>query len=349
MKHTIVSKPGFGQMPIILFLLTLLFIIPAQAQDSTPEAETSIDTYTNPVLDRDFPDPDVLVVDGAYYAYATNTDIDGQPINIQVARSEDLVTWEYVGEALPDLHPWARQEFGPQWAPEVTTTDDGYLMYFVTRLALGDGGIQCIGTAISAAPEGPFEPVGAEPFICQQDEGGSIDPSSFVDADGRRYVLWKNDGNSQGRPTWLYIQPVSEDGLTLEDEPVRLLTVDQPWEGNLIEAPTLWLHDDRYYLFYSANAYDSRNYGVGYAVSDDLLGPYEKPQREALLETRIPEGIVGPGGQDIVLDEDGNTWMLYHNWMGGGYRAMSLVALDWEDGVPVLNPTRAPMLRPGSD
>ena len=46
-------------------------------------------SYTNPVLDKDFPDPAVIhAPDGLYYAYATQTLRDGQWINIQVARSD---------------------------------------------------------------------------------------------------------------------------------------------------------------------------------------------------------------------------------------------------------------------
>jgi arabinan endo-1,5-alpha-L-arabinosidase len=325
-----------------LFWMILLSFGITLAQTTTPEPGT----FINPVLNRDFPDPDVLLVDGVYYAYATNT----EPYNIQVSSSTDLVNWSDVREALPSLPRWARLEFGFVWAPDVSMTDDGYLMYYVARYKVGQGGTQCIGAAVSESPEGPFKPVGDEPFICQIEEGGSIDPTTFIDDDGERYVLWKNDGNSGGGITWLYIQPVSDDGLTLEGEPTRLIRADQAWEGILVEAPTLWKHEDQYYLFYSANAYDSPNYGVGYAVADEVLGPYEKPSSQPLLKTSIREGIVGPGGQDIVLDAEGDTWMLFHQWQGGGtgrgYRAMGLVQLLWEDGVPLVNPTRAAMPAP---
>jgi arabinan endo-1,5-alpha-L-arabinosidase len=325
---------------LIFTLLLMMGSFSVLAQDATSEAGV----YTNPVLDRDFPDPDVVQVDDTYYAYATNT----PGYNIQVARSTDLVEWEFLGDALPDLPDWAVQEFGSSWAPEVfaVTDEDGettYVMYHVARFQVDDWGPQCIAVSTSESPEGPFVQASDEPLVCQRDEGGSIDPASFVDEDGSRYALWKNDGNAVGSQTWLYIQPVSDDALALEDEPVRLIRADQPWEGVLVEAPTLWLHDDRYYLFYSANAYDSPRYGTGYAVADEILGPYEKPERRALLETSIPEGIVGPGGQDIVLDDEGDTWLLYHQWMPGSYRAMSLAELTWEDGTPVVTPTRAAM------
>src|ERR1051325_3887592 len=74
-------------------------------------------TYVNPILDEDFPDPAVILApDGYYYAYGTQTLRDGQWINIQVARSTDLVHWDHVGDALPEKPAWAQttQDF---WAP----------------------------------------------------------------------------------------------------------------------------------------------------------------------------------------------------------------------------------------
>ncbi len=342
--------------PYILVLLFILFTAsinqPVLQQVATttprPTATTvptlSADLFRNPVLDRDFPDPDVLQVGDTYYAYSTNSD----DINIQVARSTDLVHWEFLGEALPALPDWAVQDFGWVWAPDVSTPDDGetYLMYFTARFAIEEGGSQCIGAATSDSPMGPFVAAGDEPFICQVNLGGSIDPSSFVDDDGTRYVLWKNDGNCCGGQTWIYIQQTSSDGLTLEGEPTRLMTADEVWEGILVEAPTLWRHDDQYFLFYSANDYLSPNYAIGYAVADDVLGPYIKPEPIPFLETSIRDGIVSPGGQDIVLDAEGESWMIYHTWSGGSYRPMNLIALQWTDGIPMVTPSREPQAVP---
>ena len=74
---------------------------------STTQAATVpasiVGTYTNPVLDADFPDPAVILApDGHYYAYGTQTLRDGAWINVQVARSPDLVHWQLLGDALPE-------------------------------------------------------------------------------------------------------------------------------------------------------------------------------------------------------------------------------------------------------
>lgn len=299
--------------------------------DPTGAAAPAADSFTNPVIDQDFPDPDVLKVDDTYYAYATNFLGD----NIQTAKSTDLVNWARLDDALPVLPEWSYPAH--TWAPEVTTSADGetFLMYFTVRHAASNR--QCIGLATSSVPEGPFEPVGEEAFICQLDQGGSIDAASFVDDDGARYLLWKNDGNCCGQDTWIYIQQVSDDGLTLQGEPAQLIRQDQPWEADLVEAPTLWKQDGAYFLFYSANSYAGAEYTVGYAVADDIRGPYRKAAEPLLVSDTATTSAIGPGGQDIVVDADGETWLVYHSWDPTiSYRRMQLDELVWEGGQPVV-------------
>jgi arabinan endo-1,5-alpha-L-arabinosidase len=301
--------------------------------DVTPTAAPAVEGgLALPVLDRDFPDPDLLKVSDAWYAYATNS--GGR--NIQVARSEDLFEWVVLGDALPALPAWAVPDFGWAWAPEVSPAQDGdgYLMYYTARFQIGQGGTQCIGVAASLDPQGPFQPQGNQPLVCQTGLGGSIDPAVFDHHDGQRYLLWKNDGNSGGGQSWLYIQPLAPDGLSLQGEPARLLTADLSWEGILVEAPTLWHHEDRYYLFYSANLYNDQRYATGYAVADGISGPYIKAP-QPLLKTDLKSGLVGPGGQDVVMGPGGETWIAFHGWRPGGYRAMYLGQLEWSGGSPV--------------
>ena len=54
-----------------------------------------------------------------------------------------------------------------------------------------------------------------------------------------------------------------------------------------------------------------------------------------MVASSLKDGVVGPGGQDIVVGPDGATWMLYHAW-GPGYRTMSLDELAWDGDAPVL-------------
>ena len=298
-------------------------------------------TYVNPVLDENFPDPSLLKVGGLFYAYATNTrpEAAGPRRNMQCARSADLIHWTLLPDAMPVLPGWAKP--GRTWAPQVRALPGGgYAAYFTAWDAAADQ--QVVGVAVSAAPEGPFisSPL---PLITQPDEGGAIDASCFLDPSGERYLVWKNDGNSRGRDTWLWIQKLTADGLHLAGTPTKMIKQDQPWEGNLVEAPTLWKHGAKYYLFYSANAFVDCRYAVGYAVADSILGPYVKPHATPWLAST--DGVCGPGGEDIVATRDGSTWMAYHTWAKGphSYRSMSIDRLHWVGDVPVLDgPSHSP-------
>jgi arabinan endo-1,5-alpha-L-arabinosidase len=243
---------------------------------------------------------------------------------------------------MPKLPPWARA--GKTWAPDVAffASSQRYNLYFAARDRASNR--QCIGVATSDRPEGPFASNANRPVIAQIDHGGAIDPFVFHDDDGSHYLLWKNDGNAIGRRTWISIQKLSADGTSLESEPRQLLTTDQAWEGTLVEAPTLVKRGSKFYLFYSANDYGCERYGIGYAVSDSLLGPYTKPQSEPLMKSA--PGVCGPGGQTIIeIGEE--TWLLYHSWNATRkHRAMHLARTTWEGDRPVVVPSSATQTGP---
>lgn len=309
---------------------------PASPPASIPQtlATPRVSTFINPVYDDDFPDPFVLRDGDTYYAYATNV----RSNNVPVLRSSDLVNWTRVGDGLPRLPNWAASGRSLTWAPAVAKRGEQYVMYYTARYK--KLGLQCISRAVSDSPHGPFVDDSPEPFICQSNIGGSIDPSPFVD-DGKLYLLWKNDGNCCGRRVSLWLQQMSDDGLSRVDEPVEMLRHDQAWEAPLIEAPALLKHDGKYYLFYSANGYESSSYAVGYAVADQLAGPYTKPQNRPLYASAGK--AAGPGGQEFVIGPDGEIWMAYHAWTAGtvgykrgGKRSLRIDRVSFKEGMPVI-------------
>jgi beta-xylosidase len=327
----------------------------APSADASPGSSPAADQFQNPVIDRNFADPFVLRDGDRYVAYATGD----LTYNIQVSVSDDLVTWSRRSEALPRLPFWQPSAKGLTWAPEVVKTDAGYVMHYTGRDV--QAGRQCLAVAVAESAEGPFVDDSEEPLVCQLDLGGSIDSNPFQDADGQRYLLWKSDGNCCGIRVAFYIQPLSDDGLTLEGEATEIegVAADNAWERILVEAPTLYLHDGTYFLFFSANDYNSRDYAVGYATSSDLLGPYVDAAENPILATEVPFGSppgspAGPGHQSIVLDDDGDPWLAYHAWdsgkigdQAGGRRALWLDELEFDgDQVKVLGPDAEPQSRP---
>lgn len=304
----------------------------ADATDGDSTGEVTEDAVGghdhNPVIGDDFPDPDVLEVDGTYYAYATN----GNLKNVRVARSTDLLAWEELPDALPQLPSWVVP--GKTWAPEVTEIEPGRFVLYFTATSFRPY-VQCVGVAVADSPEGPFEVVGDAMLVCPDEEGGAIDASTFRADDGTWHLLWKNDGNCCGHDTWLYRAPLTPDGTALAGEPVRMVKQDLPWEGQLVEAPTLVERDGTFVLLYSANSYGGAEYAIGYATAPSLDGPWEKSP-EPLLATATFDGrYVGPGGQDVVVGPDGRDRLVFHSWYGENtYRAMNVLPLVWHDGRP---------------
>jgi beta-xylosidase len=279
--------------------------------------------FTNPVYRGDFPDPFVLKVGDTYYAYGTNS--AGK--QVQTLTSKDLVHWQPGPDALPKLGSWAF--IGETWAPEVLKRDDGtYVLYYTAN--------KCVGRAVASKPLGPFVDPAQEALVCQPTLGGSIDASPFRDDNGKLYLLWKNDGNAIGAPTYIYAQRLAPDGLHLVGKRTTLEKNDAPWEASVVEGPMLRKHDGRYYLFYSGNVYSGAGYAVGYATCASPLGPCKDAPENPILKTAC--AAHGPGHNALIDDGAGQTWIVYHAWDAAyAKRQLWIDRLDWTDGKPVVD------------
>jgi beta-xylosidase len=287
---------------------------------------------SRPVFAFDFPDPYVLRVGTAYYAYATNAGAG----DIQVAKSTDLRNWVFVGNALAGLPRWAApyRTWAPSVLPRATGTATTYIAYYTAQN--GKTGPQCISRAVAASPEGPFVDDTPGPMICPR-HGDAIDPSPFVDADGSAYLTWR------GVDARIWSQRLAADGLSLQGDAHALVRPDQPWEGKVVEGPSMVRAAGHYYLFYSANEWRGRDYAVGYAVCDSPAGPCAKPSQTAAFGSSGT--IIGPGGQEFFTDGGGQLWMAYHAYTDPnvGYpnsRRLHLMRVAFDpSGVPVLQPS----------
>jgi arabinan endo-1,5-alpha-L-arabinosidase len=312
-------------------------------------------TYHNPVLDADFPDPSVLrAPDGYYYAYATQTKRAGQILNFQVARSRDLATWEYLGEALPAKPSWAAtsQRF---WAPDVSRHPDGrYLMYYSAQPNDPEAG-HYLGIAVADRPEGPFIDSG-QPLLAGGAGFENIDPMRFVDpADGRQWLFW---GSGFGP---LRVRELAADGLGFADGSKAEVVVvprtapDPAPYGHLIEGSWVHYRQGWYYLFYSGDnccGPDAR-YAVLVARARHATGPYQTlAQATGTSGTILTENDrwQAPGHNSLITDDHGQDWLLYHaidrqqptfdainDEQGYSRRVMLLSKVDYnEDGWPVV-------------
>jgi GH43 family beta-xylosidase len=261
-------------------------------------AEPSLDwsmSYMNPVLDN-VADPDVLYHDGMYYLYPTTAtqDVEG----IKVYTSRDLVHWRDCGLAMKaGSDNWGSGGF---WAPDITEREHRFYLTYTANEHL------CV--SVGDCPLGPFKQLRFGPMHPDIKE---IDAHVFGDTNGQYYmyfVRFEHGNVIYGARLNDDMQSVDESTLT------RLLVPSQPWEkdrADINEAPYMLEYEGRYFLTYSGSHFESPMYGVGYAVGDGPLGPFEKYRFNPILQSNAV--VHGTGHHTFAPSPDGAEWfMLYH-------------------------------------
>jgi len=268
------------------------------------EPVQSDNRYSNPVVSYSLPDPTVIkAADGYFYLYATE-DIRNTPIH----KSSDLVNWKFVGTAFSDATRPSFEPKGGIWAPDINMIGSRYVLYY--SMSVWGGESTCgIGVAVSDKPEGPFSDLGK---LIRSNEIGvqnSIDPF-YIEEDGEKYIFW---GSFNG----IFAAELSNDGLTLKPG-----TEKQQIAGTAYEGTYILKKDGYYYLFASVGSCCNgvkSTYKTVFGRSDNLFGPYfnktgqsmNDNQHEILIHGN--ESFVGTGhNSEIITDNDGKTWMLYH-------------------------------------
>ena len=325
-----------------------------------PSAAAYADPLFVPVYREDFPDPHIIEHKGEYLAYSTNS----AGINLPMASSRDLVSWTEVRDparpgkrhdAMPELASWVKE--GRTWAPEVIEVGGRWLLYYSAHHAKKDS--QCVGVASSADPRGPFRDLAPEPLVCQDDLGGTIDAHPFRDLDGKLYLYFKSDGNRLGKPSVLWGQALSADGMRLIGRPAALVQNDKPWEAGVVESPTMARTRAGYTLLFSAHFYGWHPekdrlspYAMGYATCRTALGPCTDAPENPILHSfydRKAGCLSGPGHQ-TVFQAGGRSYIAFHAWAAtpscrklDNKRFLYIAPLGWSaKGKPII----APSLRP---
>ena len=250
------------------------------------------------VLPGDFPDPSVVKIDNAYWATATTS--NWSPV-FPLLQSNDLIHWETKAFVFSSLPGWADYYF---WAPEISYDKGRVYVYYSAHRK---GGNLCVGVASADDPRGPYTDHG--PLICQ--EAGSIDAFPIRDANGKLFLIWKEDGNSVGKPTPIWISEISEDRKTLVGEKREMFRNDSAWEGNLVEGVSIIQRGGYYFAFYAGAGCCGRqcNYATGIARAKDIFGPWEKFPGNPIMVS--DDEWVCPG-HGTPVEKDGRYYFLYH-------------------------------------
>lgn len=240
-------------------------------------------------------DPFILLWDNTYYAYGTLSE-DG----IAVFVSDDLINWSVPKETPNGLALHKNDVWGDRWfwAPEVYHVNGIFYMYYSANEQI------CVAT--SNHPLGPFKQTVMKPMI---ENEKSIDNSLVFD-NGKPYMLFNrfNDGNV------IWIAEL-EDNL-MEIKPgtmVQCIRVSQPWEEvwpRVNEAGFIIKHNNLFYMTYSANSFESQFYGIGFATSSTITGPWTKYAGNPILQK--PGTLVGVGHSALFTDKEGQLRIVFH-------------------------------------
>lgn len=243
--------------------------------------------------------------------------------------SPDLVEWELGGTCFaPTENDWCHSRL---WAPELHKIGGKYWLYY--SAGADDGATLHCSVAVGDSPAGPFRgdiDENARADSPRFDFGfASIDGTVFEDDDGTLYYYFAKDQVGGTSTIW---------GVELEDPytikegctAVQLTRVGyadmnssarMEWEtrqGSWNEGPFMVKHDGTYYLTYSANHYQSKYYGVGYATSSDPLGDFVKPEDCMLLGTERQSSsakewdYVSGTGHHMFLNIGEESFIVYH-------------------------------------
>lgn len=308
-----------------ILLLVVFSLFASLAKGGEPEK-----TYRNPVVNYSLPDPAVIRADdGYFYLYATE-DIRNLPIH----KSKDLVNWELVGTAFTKESRPAFEPKGGLWAPDINKIGDKCVLYY--SMSVWGGEWSCgIGVAVADKPEGPFTDCGK--LFCSSEIGvqNSIDPF-YMEDKGQKYLFW---GSFRG----IYGIELSDDGLSVKAGAEKVQIAGTAYEGTYIHK-----RKGYYYLFASTGTCCEglkSTYQTVVGRSKKLFGPYLDKQGEAMMNNRHEtlirknDSFVGNGhNSEIVTDDAGNDWMLYHgvsvdNPHG---RVLLLDKVEWKAGWPLV-------------
>lgn len=303
---------------LLLMMLALPMVALAQYKSQVWSPDNGNGTYTNPVINADYSDPDVCVAGEDYYLTASSFNcIPGLPI----LHSKDLVNWEIVGHAVKELEP--KQEFDRPshgngiWAPSIRYHNGEFYIYWGDP----DYGVFMVKTK---DPAGEW----SKP-LCVIPGKGLIDTTPLWDDDGRCYLV-NAYANSRSRfASVIAIRELSADGTKPIGNPV-IIYDGNGTESRTCEGPKIYKRDGWYWVMFPAGGVPT---GFQVAMrSKSPFGPYESKVVLAQGKTKIN----GPHQGAWVHTKFGEDWFLHFQDKEAYGRVVHLQPVTWKDNWPVM-------------
>ena len=313
----------FSRWAVLLLMMPLSATLLAQVRSEVWCPDNGDGTYTNPVLNADYSDPDVICVGEDYYLTASSFQcMPGLP----VLHSRDMVNWTIIGYALHRQFPGESmpQHGNGVWAPSLRYHQGEYYIYWGDP----DRGVMMVK---AKNPAGPWE----EP-VCVIPGKGMIDTCPLWDDDGRCYLVngWAN--SRAGFNSVLTVRELSADGTRPIGNPV--IVFDGGNRDYTAEGPKFYKRDGWYWIMCPAGGVET---GWQLAMrSKSPYGPYES-------KTVLRQGktsINGPHQGGWVHTPQGEDWFMHFQDKGPYGRVVHLQPVDWSSGWPVMGKNGEPVL-----
>lgn len=295
----------------------------------------------NPIVSHCYtadPAPVVFEGDDSLYVYCDeDMNINGvhnfyYMERYRVYSTVDMVNWTDHGNAMPRTNfKWARE--GTCWASQCVKANDTYYWYMC--MSKPNDWRHFIGVGTSKSPSGPFRDAKGD-YIISTGGGGDIDPTVFIDDDGKAYIYWGNNklcyaqlGRSMLTTSTRVDVPLTEEAFG--GKKVKNANGDEVVSGVdcYEEGPWLDKRGDNYYLIYAAGGVPEH---ISYSMSKSPKGPWE--YKGHVMINQDTGSFTNHSG---IVNYKGKDYFFYHTaWAkgGGGFnRSMAVDELHFnEDG-----------------
>ena len=285
-----------------------------------PVAAALAPDYCNPVLHADYADPDVIRVGATFYMTASS--FNSAP-GLPLLESRDMVHWQLVGHALPQLVPAAQFERPAHgkgvWAPALRHHDGKFWIFYPDP----DQGVYVM---TAADFRGPW----SAPMLLLAGKG-IIDPAPFWDDDGRAWLMHAWARSRAGFNNVLTLRAMAPDASRLLDDKGSNVIDGGKFAGyHTLEGPKLYKRQGYYYVFAPAGGVEQGWQSV--FRSRRIEGPYEA--KIVLAQGRSASN--GPHQGAWVQAPDGGDWFYHFQDKGAYGRIVHLQPMLWQDGWPVM-------------
>lgn len=295
----------------------------------------------NPIVQTCYTtDPAPMVHDGRLYVYTGHDEDRADFFWMQewrVYSTEDMVNWTDHGSPLAiESFEWADDR---AWAAQCVERNGKFYWYVCLHSKLSNA--MAIGVAVGDSPTGPFKDAIGKPLY--DGSWDFIDPTVFIDDDGRAYLYWGNPN--------IYYAELNEDMVSLKGE-VRKLdqTVEsfgapnpearvkgEKYVDTYTEGPWFYRRGGNYYLLYAAGGVPEH---IAYSMSDSPTGPWRYVGE--IMPLQDTGSFTNHCG---VIDYKGNSYFFYHTGKlpgGGGFgRSVAVEQFRYNDDgtFPIINAT----------